>query len=746
MQQFLRRSIVILLTITVLLTPLLFTFVNVELFEFNKMLFVYAAALLALGLWMLRMILAKRIIFRRTPLDIPLLLFLGGQLLALLFSLDLRTSFLGYYTRFHGGLLSWLSYAVLYWVAVSTLRRRDWWGLSLTMVLSLFGSSLYSFPEHFGHSPSCLVLRGKFDVSCWVQDVQQRVFGTFGQPNWQAAYIVTLLPLAGLATYKPEILGKTAPSWLQRWGAVVTVAIAWTVLLFTKSRSGILAAAVSVSIVGISAGITLWRHRDEDESARNVVTSVWNTLSDGHSLAPGTALITLLLSTALVGTPWTPAIGDVFQNNAPAAPTADQPVNRLETGGTDSGEIRTIVWSGAVDVWKRYPLFGSGPSTFAYSYYQDRPLSHNTVSEWDFLYNKAHNELLDLLATTGIVGLSTYLFLMGAVAWLGLRILWDDGDYDSRARYIATAVLAGHAALHTSNFFGFSTVTPTLIQFLLMGMLASLYIEHSTDNTQKKTVRKRNDTDALTGWQYIALIALSFTLLLGVAQIWRWWRADWYAAQAAALRQQNKLSRSAQTLDQALALMPNEPFLYESLSLSTGQLAVGLAQIGEATSASQVAALSVQSSNESLRRNPHHLNFYRSQARLFLWLSELDESYLTDALDTVRQAQSLAPTDPKLVYLEGLIAEQRDDTTLALETYQRAIRMKPNYKKARMAAAALLLQREGWQEAVNEYQYILQFIDPNDTMVDQRLEQLTATTSATVTPFERPAAPQPADE
>ncbi|MDO8734650.1 MAG: O-antigen ligase family protein, partial [Elusimicrobiota bacterium] len=42
---------------------------------------------------------------------------------------------------------------------------------------------------------------------------------------------------------------------------------------------------------------------------------------------------------------------------------------QLENGGTESGQIRLIVWKGALEVFKHYPIFGSGVETFAYSYY-----------------------------------------------------------------------------------------------------------------------------------------------------------------------------------------------------------------------------------------------------------------------------------------------------------------------------------------------------------------------------------------
>src|SRR3989344_7838795 len=85
-----------------------------EVFEFNKMLVVYALTILISASWVLKWIDQKKIIIRGTPLDIPILLFLLSQILSTIFSIDTHTSLWGYYSRFHGGLMSTISYIVLY--------------------------------------------------------------------------------------------------------------------------------------------------------------------------------------------------------------------------------------------------------------------------------------------------------------------------------------------------------------------------------------------------------------------------------------------------------------------------------------------------------------------------------------------------------------------------------------------------------------------------------------------------------
>src|SRR5258708_7266451 len=89
-----------------------------ELFEFNKIVVLYLITTLIVSAWIIQMIRTKKIIFRRTLLDIPLLVFLGTQGISTILSIDFRTSLLGYYSRFNGGFLSLLCYALLYWCFV----------------------------------------------------------------------------------------------------------------------------------------------------------------------------------------------------------------------------------------------------------------------------------------------------------------------------------------------------------------------------------------------------------------------------------------------------------------------------------------------------------------------------------------------------------------------------------------------------------------------------------------------------
>ena len=161
-------------------------------------------------------------------------------------------------------------------------------------------------------------------------------------------------------------------------------------------------------------------------------------------------------------------------------PLPDRPGRGLlDTGITDSGDIRLLVWKGALDAWKAHPIFGTGVETFAFAYYQHRPQQHNMTSEWDYLYNKAHNEYLNYLTTTGIVGLGTHLLLLaGFLIFAALRIRKVKSERKElrleEGVFYAAALQAAFISIIISNFFGFSVVIINIfLYFCLRGFLFS---------------------------------------------------------------------------------------------------------------------------------------------------------------------------------------------------------------------------------------------------------------------------------
>ena len=652
------------------LVPLIMTPWNYELFEFNKMLLVYFLTIVIAASWLIQMIAERRFIFRRTFWDLPLIIFLLSQVLSFVFSIDRHTSFWGYYSRFNGGLLSTICYLLLYWAFVSNIDKKN---TLRTIYFTLISSALvavYGIAEHFG-----------IDAHRWVQLVQIRVFSTIGQPNWLAAWLVALIPL----TWGFLLNSKSKLQNLLYYSLFIILLLCF---LYTKSRSGLL--GLTVAFVAFW-GLLFWFKR---RTAKKI-------------LKPFLIITSLLVIFNLfILTPWQPKFLN-FKSTTPQNPVAAQ---EIPTGGTESGEIRKIVWQGALGIWRHHPVLGTGPETFAYSYYWYRPRAHNDVSEWDFLYNKAHNEYLNYMATTGTIGLAAYLFLIASYLFWALK--------KSRKAELL-ALFSGFLSILATNFFGFSVVSVSLFFFLYPAISFNLI-----KDKEEQTIKKSKKQQLKTPWPWLAfggILLLAFYLLISTL---KYWYADTRFALGEKLNKSSEANKAFPFLQKAIILRSSEPIYYDELSLSAGNLAVSAFQQEQTTLSGQLVDLAVNSSDRSLKISPYNLNFWKNRTRLFYSLAEIEEKYTQQALESLLMANKLAPTDAKIVYNLALVYAKLNQEETAIKTLEEAVNLKPNYDQARYALALFYEKKDEIDKAKEQLNYILEKINPSHEAALEKLKTL----------------------
>jgi O-antigen ligase/Tfp pilus assembly protein PilF len=669
-----------------------------ELFEFNKMIVVYIMTTFIVGSWIVKSIIQKKIIIRRTILNIPLLLFLLTQLLSTVTSIDFRTSLLGYYSRYHGGLISSISYSLLYWAYVSNMDKQR----SLKAIHYLLASSLlvciYAILEHYG-----------IDKNIWVQDVQNRVFSTLGQPNWLAAFIVAIIPLTWtLAISEKDSSIKNKARVIYLLLSVIT----FLTLLYTKSRSGVLGFAISAIIFW---PLVLWVKRKVFPSVAKPVIFIFLTI------------ITMVI---LEGTPWNRGIFTYLaQKDAPLPEQQKQTIEprELDVQISPSGDIRKIVWKGAVDIWKAYPVLGSGVETFAYSYYNFRPASHNLLSEWDFLYNKAHNEYLNFLATSGTIGFLSYAILTIFIIIQILNIKFSvfknvtsDKTYqlesDNPHILLQLSLFVGFISILVTNFFGFSVV-PVGLEFFLFPAIA-VTLRNVTQSKQPKSISDLNSTQKL--FSSIVFGSIFYIVYL----TGKYWLADLNYSKGLALNSAGNVVDAGTYLSKAVSLSPNEAVFWSDLSEVSTTIAIELAKQDKQELLSHYVASAITQMSKADSLSPKNVNIKRKNAGNYIKLSILSPTFLNNAKTALESAIILAPTDAKLYYNYGLVYAKEGDIDKAMEIFDKTIDLKSNYRNARLAKAILLAEQGKEEEAKYELEYILQRIDPNDKIARQQLEEL----------------------
>ena len=706
---------------------------------------VFAASLFIAFLWATKMILMGRFEIRRTPLDIPIALFLLSQIISTIISIDPHTSLWGYYSRFNGGLFSTISYIFLYYAFATNLIRQPAdktenekpISLKLLVVSLISGLAvvLWGIPSHFGYDPTCLLFRGVLDTACWSDQFQPtvRIFSTLGQPNWMGTFLAVLIPIAlGLGLYKlKEAKNKILTTYYMLLAALFYVALLWT-----GSQSSFLGLTVSLIIF---ASIFIYLHFIKSKQKVNfsnktvrfliVFAAIFTfiTISIGTPIELLSKYATLSGFSALYSKP----PFDSAQGKPANSEGLDSAAN-VQLGGTESSKIRLIVWQGAIELFKRNPLFGTGVETYAYAYYSVKPLAHNLTSEWDYLYNKAHNEYLNYLATTGIFGLGAYLAIIILFLYLALKSLLKVSGENAN-QPISIGIISGFIALLVSNFFGFSVVILNLFFFLFP--LFFLELTHpqflSSSFTLPKTtssVWEKPDFIKMT-----AILVLVAIFLYSAIYLVNFWFADRKYALGYNLNKAGEFIQANTYLTEASDMLPGEDLYRDELSINLATLAVLLAQQNEATRAGSLAQTAKSLSDEIVAKHPNHIVYLKTRARVAFALAQIDPSLIDLAIKTLEDTQKLAPTDAKLLYSLALFYNQKGDSEKTIKYMGDAIKLKPNYLDA-YYALALFYSQQGQKNpqrsikynahAREKLEYILKNIDPTHTATKELLEGL----------------------
>lgn len=626
--KFIDKIITYLFVTLFFLTPLIYTTNTSELFEFNKMILIYLLTIFIAFFWLVKMILTKKILFRKTFLDIPILLFMLSQIFSTIFSLNSHVSFYGYYGRFNGGLLSIICYVILYFAFVSNRVSADTI-LKTTLFSSVF-VMLYGLPGRLGHDLTCFIASSGriFDNSCWSTETNifnpaERTFSTLGQPNWMGAFLAINF-FIGIYFLLRRI--KTSRfAFLEFFYLLAN----FSFILFSRSRS-----ALGSVIIGLVVLLTYYLFSFKKRFLKTFLFLTLVVIIPIIAFKTGVDRIDRYIVS--------PTSLFKRQISLKAVSKNEQSIN---SGVTESFDIRKIVWKGALDLGFKKPLFGSGVETFAYGYNFVRPVEHNLTSEWDYIYNKAHNEYLNYFATTGFVGFFSYSSLiLTFLVSMTLRLFGKNAKL-SRSADILALIVAYFSILFT-NFFGFSTSTVNLFFYLIPAFVIALL-------DSGKESREDYSLKAIDGYDVFALLILVLITGYLVFATFSYWLADTYYASGSNYSKPavQDYQRSAGDLEKALKFR-NEPTYEDKLSSSLAYLSVYATYQKQNDLAKKIIDYSIRYNNDTLKKFPKNVYFLRTKAKneYLFYQATSDAKYLLRGLDALKQAEDLSPTDPKMPY------------------------------------------------------------------------------------------------
>ena len=377
--------------ILVFLMPLFWLPWTIEAYEFNKQYLLFFLTGLALLAWLVKMIVVQRkIVFRRTPLDIWILLFMLMTVLSTVFSIDKISSWLGFYGRFSDSVIGLLCLGIIYFLITNNIASPKKWGLSIEKISQLFLAS--SFLSIIGTFLSI------FNVWNKIPNLPQAMtFRSFNLTNTSlegmAIFLVMVIGfLTGNLLLHKQCVGKEklliasqGKKKKDKGRFNLTIKIIGLVL------SMILLIIINFKPAWFVLGIVM---------LFLLVMAFWTRLFKDKVNILLLPIILLLISGFYV-TGFNANVGVLdgissLDNVLPQEPILDYQTSRF------------VAWQ----TLKDSPVLGSGPATFMSDFVKYKPMEFNNSDFWNIRFNMASDQITEMVGTTGILGTLSYLLII----------------------------------------------------------------------------------------------------------------------------------------------------------------------------------------------------------------------------------------------------------------------------------------------------------------------------------------------
>jgi O-antigen ligase len=376
----------------------------------------------AVGLILFALFEKKRIVLRGEWIFWCLAVFLGTVTLSAVFSPARNHSFFGDFERM-GGVWAWLHFT-LFFLLLRTLRDEDWTRLlSVAVVVSAL-VSVNAVIERLT-APRAIV--------AGVQTVAGTA-STVGNSGLLAAY---LLFGVGICCYLALTQKRFALLYALA-GVVDLVA-----LILAQNRS---------SLIGLVLGAI----------AGGVLFASLSAASRRRWLVPSIAVAAALILTTLV------VAVRRFPGSALLSPVPNVVSRLASTNPAGADGSRTMQWGAAIRGFRDRPLLGYGPEN--YNLVWSRHFDARIYALDTDIYDHAHNQYLELLATVGIVGTCAFLAIWGAIAY-ALVVAYRKRNISAGA----VSILAGlQVAYATYLTFWFVDLNSTMLWIAVAALAATL--------------------------------------------------------------------------------------------------------------------------------------------------------------------------------------------------------------------------------------------------------------------------------
>ena len=407
----------------------------------------------------------------------------------------------------------------------------------------------------------------------------------------------------------------------------------------------------------------------------------------------GVLLIGVILLFSQWQQPW-------FQNNTRL---------RNLTSAKTTFQTRLVSWEGAIKDFKYHPWLGVGFGNYANVFdRQFNPRFYN-YSRSETYFDRAHNNIFDIVSTTGAIGLVAYLsifFFAIRELWIVLKrenshIGWNEKGRKNIEVILLFCLLI---AYFIQNLAVFDSLVTYVGLMITLGLIAYHYCSLEPEEPAKKNrLSSGAEVGGIIGGLIMMLIITNYCNLMpyrifsqtivAYAQIsgGQFWNG--YQSYQEAFKNPHPLARDPKTT--FVRLVSGNPQAVATLS-------------GEKRA--DVLSYAVQLSEENLAENPQDSLKNLEFAQLMELVSDFQnegsvnqKEYHQKAIKAVEQAITSSPGRAALYFVKGQILATGGDYQGAESTMKEGIALNPKYPEGYCRLSALYNSQKRTEEAMTAF-------------------------------------------
>jgi len=643
------------------LLPLVFQPFLSDPFALPKVTVLRIMTLFLLAAWLMKVLREGKISWQKTPLNLPIIIFLFICGLSTLFSVSPRLSFWGMHGFYFEGFLSFLCYGIIYFIAVNyVIDKRK---VLKTLLIASVIVSVYALVQATGIT--FFVWRGT--------QPYPRVWSTLGNPNFLGPYLIMIIPIYLIFLMKAETVKK---KFLYSLFTLLSV----LALIFTYSRAAWLGMVVGLIVFALMI------------NKKQLKTNLF-------------FLIGIIVSSIILTSIYPRLYLRSQERTATMKPIVERAVSTVdfkEPGIT----ARLSAWGTTIEMTLKRPILGFGLDTLGISFRQFMSEKYEELAGRFRTAGYAHNEFLQYGATIGLVGLGVYLFLLFTFFRILIKV-----SRDKERNLLASGLAASCIALLVNNQFSFSTIVPATLLWFFFGLGGGLFEGEKKELHFSIPIASKYIISAI-GVVAIGLLCFySFRFLIAS-------RFDRLAQDS----QADKNWEQAIILQEKSVQLNPFQGLYRMHLAKIYQQMIGNAKTIEQKE--EFFQKSGDGYKKEIAAYPYHALAHNGLGVTYIYANAfLNKKTSSEAIRCFERAIEFDPYFVEAYSNLAAVIYQQGEVKKAIELYEKTIELRPSVALSYYNLGNLYAQEGDYSQAIRYWQKTLR-IDPNFGEAEQRLLQV----------------------